>query len=499
MKRPIISLLCIALGGCAAVGPDFHAPRVAAPAAYADWHGGAASLRETGLAGGTPQAFARFGDRLLRGLQEQALAASPDVRSAALRFAHSRMARNAAAAAQGPQASFHAGATRQRQSESGGGTRMVDAIAPANRAVLIGRLSDPFDLYQAGFDASWELDLWGRVRRSVEAADAGMAEASSLLREVQLAVQLEVARNYYELRAAQRQQALLRADLAVAQEMAALAVARQRGGLATGLEVEQQQSLAAELQGRLPALLEQEAAAVNRMTMLLAQPPGALQAQLSSAAAACPAGGAGDGACEAGAPQGPDLALGVPGEVMRHRPDIQAAEARLQAATARIGVAVADLYPRITLGLSAGVESLEAGKFGDWGSRQWTLGPSLQLPVFDNGRRRATVELRKLEEQEAAIGFQKTVLKAWHEMDDALSAYAAERQRQQALAAREASARNTLDLAQARARRGLSDDLPMLQARRALLAVQRERAAGDSALALRLLAICKASGLPPQP
>lgn len=183
---------------------------------------------------------------------------------------------------------------------------------------------------------------------------------------------------------------------------------------------------------------------------------------------------------------------------MRHRPDIQAAEARLQAATARIGVAMADLYPRITLGLSLGFESLAAGSFGDWGSRQWSLGPSLQLPIFDNGRRRATVELRELEQQEAAIAFQQTVLKAWHEMDDALSAYAAERQRRQALAAREASARSTLELAGTRSRRGLSDQLPLLQAQRALLALQRERAASDAALALRLLAICKASGLAPQ-
>jgi NodT family efflux transporter outer membrane factor (OMF) lipoprotein len=478
-------LLFPVLAGCAALGPDFHAPEVPAPAAYGDWHAGSLSLRDTGLAAGSTQSFARFDDPVLRALQEQALAASFDVRTAALRFAQSRLARDVTASGQGPQLTARAGAARQRQSESGAATRMVDAIAPASsRDALVGKLSDPFTLYQAGFDASWELDLWGRVRRSVEAADASMAEASSLLREVQLAVQVEVARNYYELRAAQRQQALLAPDLAAAQDMAALVAARQRGGLATVLEVEQQQAALADLQGRLPALLEQEAAAANRLTMLLAQPPGALQAQLGAPASPM---------------QGPDLALGVPGEVMRHRPDIQAAEARLQAATARTGVAVADLYPRITLGLSLGLESVDAGKFGDWGSRQWSLGPSLQLPIFDNGRRRATVELREREQQEAAINFQKTVLKAWHEMDDALSAYAAERQRQQALAAREASARSTLELSATRAAHGMSEQLPVLQAQRALLAVQRERAASDSALAVRLLAICKASGLAPQP
>lgn len=504
--RPLLSLFCLSLAGCA-VGPDFHAPEMPAPAAYGDWHGGAASLRDTGLAAGTAQSFARIDDPVLGRLLQQAQQASFDVRIAALRFSQSRMARNIAASGQGPQVAARAAASRQRQSEYGAGTRMVDALNPSNRDVLVEKLSAPFPLYQAGFDASWELDLWGRLRRTVEAADADVAAASSLLREVQLAVQVEVARNYYEMRAAQRQQALLRAELAAARDLAALTAARQRGGLASGLEAEQQQAALAELEERLPAQLEAEASALNRMTMLLAQPPGTLQAQLapgpSADAAANPGanGAAGVGGMpRAGAAdvRGPDLALGVPGEVLRHRPDIQAAEARLQAATARIGVAMADLYPRVTLGLSFGVETLAEERFGEWGSRQWSLGPSLHLPLFDNGRRRAGIELREREQQEAAIAFQKTVLKSWHEMDDALSAYAAERQRQLALAAREASARATLELATARSRRGLGDELPVLQAQRALLAVQRARSAGDTALALRLLGICKASGLAPQ-
>ena len=486
MKSLSLSLLCLSLAGCAAVGPDFRAPAVQAPAAYGEWHGGAASLRDTGLAAGSNQAFARFDDPVLRGLQQQALAASFDLRSAALRFAQSRAQRSATASAQGPQLAARAGAARQRQSETGAGTRMVDAMAPANRDALVEKLSDPFTAYQAGFDASWELDLWGRVRRSVEAADADMVQASSLLREVQLSVQVEVARNYVEMRAAQRQQALLREEIGAASELAGIAQARQRGGMVNDFDVERARAVLAELQGRLPAQLELEAQAVNRLTMLTAQQPGALSATL----------GARDGVTPFAA--APDLALGIPGEVLRHRPDIQAAEARLHGATARIGIAVADLYPRITLGLSLGFDSLAAGSLGDWASRQWSLGPSLHLPIFDNGRRRATVELRELEQQEAAVAFQKTVLRAWHEMDDALSAYAAERQRQQAVRAREDSARATLELAKLRQRQGLSDQQPVLEAQRTLLALQRERSQGDAALALRLLAICKAGGLAPQ-
>jgi NodT family efflux transporter outer membrane factor (OMF) lipoprotein len=489
MKSLPLSLLGLMLAGCAAVGPDYHEPPTTPPATAAAWHGGDASLRDTAVLAEGAAAYSHFDDPVLRMLQAQALAANHDLKTATLQFAQSRLQRDIAASAQGPQLNARAAALRQRQSESGAGTRMVDAIAPANRDTLVARLSDPFDLYQVGFDSSWELDLWGRVRRATEAADADTAAASSLLRQVHLSVAVEVARNYFELRASRRQQALLRAEIAAAADMLALVEARRRGGLATDMEVARQLSAVAELRTRLPALLEQEALAGNRLTLLTAAAPGTWQQTL-----------AGDDAADAAAPFGrtPDLSQGISSEAVTHRPDIQAAEARLHAATARIGVASADLYPRLTLGLSFGLEALRAGQLDGWGSRQWTLGPSLQLPLFDNGRRRATVELRELAQQEAAVAFQQTVLKAWHEMDDALSAYAAERQRQQQLQQREAAARATLALASMRQRQGLSDALAPLEAQRALLAVQRERLAGEAALTLRLLAICKASGVVPE-
>jgi NodT family efflux transporter outer membrane factor (OMF) lipoprotein len=481
-------LICLALTGCAAAGPNYVEPEPVAPLALSDWHGGSAELLDPALRNDGAQAYARFDDAVLRGLQARALEANHDIRGAALHFAQSRAQRNASASEQGPQIGARAGAARQRSSENGTATRLINVIAPNNRDMLIDTLSAPFSVYSAGFDASWELDLWGRVRRSVEAADAGMAEASSLLRDVQLAVAVEVARNYYEARAALRQQALLRADVAAAGELLELVRMRFKGGLATDLDVERQNGLLAELRARLPGALEQEAQAINRLTLLVGAPPGALRAELADPAAALDA------------PFGhtPDLALGITSDVVARRPDIQSAEARLHAATARIGVARADLYPRLTLGMSLGLESLTGGKFGDWGSRQWSVGPSLSLPLFDNGRRRATIELRELEQQQAAVNYQKTVLHAWHEVDDALSSYTAERQRQQQLKAREDSSRSTLQLSTTRYRQGLTDALPVLDAQRTLLAAQRERIQGEAALTLRLLAICKAAGLMPQ-
>jgi len=359
---------------------------------------------------------------------------------------------------------------------------MADALAPGSRDALVAVLSDPFTVYQAGFDASWELDLWGRVRRSIEAADAEAGAAGAQLRQVQLSVAVEVARNYYLLRAAQHEQALASEDIDAMQQLLKLAAVRERRGLANAIDTARLEAQLAQQRAALPALLEQEAQALNALALLTAQPPGALRNM----------GGNGT------VPPAPDFSAGLPGDLLRRRPDVQAAEHRLHAATASIGVAKADLYPRITLGLSAGLESISGGGLDDWGSRQWSIGPSLSLPLFDNGRRRAAVQLRELQQQEAAISFRKTVLGAWHEMDDALSAYAAERQRQQQWQQRERSATAALALAQVRQQRGLSDAQPLLDARRAALQAQRERVRSEAALALRLLVVCKAAAVTPE-
>jgi NodT family efflux transporter outer membrane factor (OMF) lipoprotein len=481
MKTLSLTLLCGALAACTAVGPDYRAPQAAAPQQWNEWHGGAAELSDTGLPDGGKLAFARFNDPVLAALLAQA-AANPDLQTATLRFAQSRKQRDITASQQGPQLGVHAGATRQRQSETGAATRMADALAPGARDSVIAVLSDPYTVYQAGFDASWELDLWGRVRRSVEAADAEAAAASAQLRQMQLSIAVETARNYYQLRTAQHEQALANEDIDAMQQLLQLAAVRQRRGLGNAIDTAKLEGQLAQQRAAFPALLEQEAQALNALSLLTAEPPGALRTL------------AGDRTV----PPAPDFSAGLPGELLRRRPDVQAAEHRLHAATASIGVATADLYPRITLGLSAGVESVSGGSVDDWGSRQWSVGTSLSLPLFDNGRRRAAVQLRELQQQEAAVRFQKTVLTAWHEMDDALSSYAAERLRQLQWLQRERSASDALALAQVRHQRGLSDAQPLLDARRAAVQAQRERVRSEAALALRLLALCKAAAVTPE-
>jgi NodT family efflux transporter outer membrane factor (OMF) lipoprotein len=487
LSLTLLTMAITLLGGCA-VGPDFKSPQAQAPADWSSLRAGDASLHEAVPQGSTatPSAewWKRFGDPVLDGLEADAAAANPDLQTAALRFAESRAQRQTTAAQRGPQVDMTASVQRQRPSENGATSRTIDVLAPADRRdALVKLLSQPYNIYQGGFDASWEPDFWGRVRRSVEAADAQVLASGALFDGARLDVAADVARRYFELRGTQRQIALTRADLDAAQDHFTLMKARADGGMASDLDTTQQQALLADLRARLPALLAQEANSYDQLSVLIGQTPGSLQGRLAPPAAESDS-----------KPVLPSLALGIPSDVVRRRPDIRQAEAQLHEATANVGVAIADLYPRITLGGSFAFESLQSGDFGDWGSRHWSVGPSLDLPIFDMGRRRSVVTLRKLQQQEAAVAWQKSVLQAWSDIDTALNAYSAERQRNAQLAERERLSRDAYSLAEVRYRNGRTTFIDALDAQRTLLAAQRDRADSDAQLAIRLVAIYKAIG-----
>jgi NodT family efflux transporter outer membrane factor (OMF) lipoprotein len=472
------------LAGCASVGPDFQPP---APLVTAQRPSSAPALAAELLLSDQvlPQRWwTLFGDPVLDALQDRLLAGSLDLRTAALRFAQSRLQQAVVAAQDGPHVDAKAQATRQRQSEHAAETRLVQAIGGGNREALVEVLSTPFPLYQAGFDASWELDLWGRVRRSIESAGAGVDNAAALLAQVHLALGSELARTYFQLRLAQRQQALLEGQAAIARDALGLLRGQAAHGLIAEDEVLAQQGRLAELQAGQAPLRAREAALLNQMALLTGSLPGALGSELAPPPLP-----------EADAPpQLPDLALGLPSELARRRPDLRAAEAQLHAATADIGVAVADLYPRIALGAGVGLQSIEAGRFGEWGSRHWQVGPVLSLPVFDQGRRRATVELRRLQQQQAAVAYQQAVLKAWQEIDDALVDYAAERRRHAQLRDRLDLRQQAWTLARVRSAHGVSSELPVLQAQQAWLQARADLADSEARLRTGLVAVCKAVG-----
>jgi NodT family efflux transporter outer membrane factor (OMF) lipoprotein len=478
------SLLLALFAGCGTVGPDHEAPTVEAPTRWADRHGGDAVLAAPGDAAAALPAdrWAVFGDAALARLQARALQANDDVRTAALHLLQSRVEESTVSAQRGVQVTARAGMARQRQSEDGAASRLVNAIGGPGTPQLLKVLSAPFSLYQAGFDASWEPDLWGRVLRSEEAARAGTEAQRATLRQVQLGVAAEVARVYFSLRAAQRQRLLAEDEVQAAQELEGLLAAQQRQGLADASALIRQQAQLAGLRSLLPQVQAQEAQALNRLTLLCGTDPGALNEELAAARMAQPVVAL------------PDLRLGLPADLARRRPDIAAAEARLHAATATIGVAMADLYPRVTLGASFGLESVGSTQFADWRSRQWSVGPSLALPLWDQGRRRATITLRELQQQEAAVAWQQAVLKAWHEVDDAIAGYIAETRREQEMAERTGSAEDEARLARARYAQGLTSYLPVLAATTALIEAQRDEVDGAARVRTALAALFKALG-----
>ncbi|KRG67292.1 RND transporter [Stenotrophomonas terrae] len=475
----------LATGGCA-VGPDVVRADAPAPADWTQWRGGDASLNSgVGAQPLQPAWWTQLSDPILDELQQRALRASPDLRTAALHYAQARAQRSTVAAQRGVAVTASAGASKQRQSENGAATRMLDILSNDSDA-LKQLLAEPFNLYQAGFDASWELDLWGRVRRSIEAADAGVAQQAALLDLARLSITSEVARSYVQLRSAQRQIALAREDIAALEERSSLLQARVDGGLQDHLDLDRQQADLAAVRARLPGLLAEEASSGNQLALLLGEHPGALRAQLAAPAVEH------DDAL-------PDLSLGLPSEVAQRRPDIRAAQARLQQATANIGVAQADLYPSIRLGAKFGYESYLSGEFSDWGSRTWSVGPVLNLPLFDHGRRKSVVQLRELQQQEAAVAYQKTVLQAWQEIDNALNAYAAAQQQRAQLRMREQATLDAYRIAQARNDAGLIDFLTLLDARRSYLQTRRDLVDCEALLRAQFIAVNKALGNAPYP
>ncbi|MCT2399565.1 efflux transporter outer membrane subunit [Novosphingobium mangrovi (ex Huang et al. 2023)] len=475
----------VPLTGCT-VGPDFVAPQPAAPDDWTSWRSADPSLvSEAATDGAMPQDWwTLFGDPVLDRLEKDALAASPDIETAALHYAQARVQLEGAGAAGLPQVNVSAGVARNRLSEYGASTRLFDAIG-SDRDALAKFLAQPYTLYRGGFDAGWELDLWGKVRRTIEQAGAGATQQQALLDLTRLSVASEVARAYFDLRTTQHQIAISQDDIALLQDRVRLVTARVDGGLDNHVDLERESATLNAMRGALPALKAGEALQINRIAVLLGKHPGELNDELRAGGATVHSGL-------------PDLSLGMPSRVALGRPDVRASLAQLHAATAGIGIATADLYPSIRLGGGFNLESYQRDNLFDWASRSWSIGPSLDLPLFDGGRRRTVVKLRKLQAREAAVGYQQTVLKAWQEIDDALSGYTSERQQNQRLTARVQNTASALELVEARYKAGALNYLPVIDAKRAHLQAMRDLADNEGRLRMRFVALNKAIGNAPQ-
>jgi len=444
-----------------------------------------------------PEWWRSFNDPVLTGLVRRAADGNLDVQAATARLAQSRAQRGITAADLYPTVNGNASYTREKPSSrgafsaiggaAGGGSGGASANGATQSNGLGGRQGGvqtssaipAFDLFQGGFDATWELDLWGRVRRAVESADASLQASREARRAVLLSTIAEVARDYMQLRGTQETLRITRSNLASAQESARLTGERARGGLATDLDVSNARAQVEATAAAIPQLEQQEAQGMNAISLLLSQPPASLQAELSP-----PAG-------VPGVP--PRVPAGLPSELARRRPDIRQAEAQLHAATASIGVAQADFYPRVTL---SGSFALQATQLKDLGlpARTFGFGPSVTVPIFEGRRIQRTVDLRTAQQQEAALNYQKTVLQAFTDVDNALIAYAAEQRRRARLSEQVTQSRRALGLAQSRYRQGVSDFLEVLTAQRTVLQAEQQLADSTATVSSNLVALYKALG-----
>lgn len=492
--RSFLLSLMLLLSSCA-LGPDFNSPKPDTPA---DWTqdalqpGKKAGQQSSATTAPVAAAWwASFNDATLTSLIARASSANFDLRQATLRIAEARAQRDITGATQFPTLNANGGYTRQRISERTAFTSLLGSIGashgtagaggpPGGVPSAIPSLPNPFDQYQWGFDASWEVDLFGRVRRSVEAADATTQASIEDRNDILVSLQGDVARAYIDLRAAQLRRSVLEDDLKSQREILALTRDRARFGMGNDVDVANAAAQVTSTEALLPQAASQISQDINQLSLLLALPPGALRGELDSA--------------EPVPPVPPNVPVGLPADLARRRPDIRRAEAQLHAATADIGVAVADLFPRLTLNADAGIEASRFADLSNWAGRFFSLGPSLEIPIFSGGARQANLRLKDAKAQETAIAYAGTVLSALHEVENALVAYGNEQSRRTSLEATLAQNRTALTLAQQRYQSGIASFLDVLDAERTLQQTQLSLTDSTATVSTDLVAIYKALG-----
>ena len=462
----LLALLAIVAGGCA-VGPDYQRPAVNTPAHWSEPLAGGETNAPVSLTGW----WKNFNDPELDSLVDRAVQSNLDMRIAQARVWEARARYGIAAANLWPSADVAGSYARTGTSHH----QPVLGSLPIPPGV-------PFEnnVYQAGFDASWEIDVFGGKRRAAEAAGDEVAAIEDGRRATLITLLGDVAHDYIDVRGYQRRLAITRENIAA--QAQALAITRNRftNGLTSDLDVQQAATLLATTKAEVPTLETSLQAAIHRLGVLLGQPPGTLLAELSKAAP-IPA-----------AP--PQVPVGLPSELLLRRPDVQEAERQLAAATANIGVARADLFPKFYLTGLGGFESISADDWFTAGSRFWSVGPTVQWKIFDAGRLRANIKVRNARQEQALAAYEKTVLSAFADVENGLAAYANEQLRRQSLENAVTSSRQSLALANKFYANGLTDFVNVLEAERSLYQAQDALVQSDRTVSTDVVALYKSLG-----
>jgi len=458
---PAVAVTLLGLTACATVGPDYVQPTLKLPTGWSRQDQTAQPVLNAAESGDPSQWWRTLDDPLLSGLIEQAMLASPDLRSARARLREARARAAVASAGHFPGVTASGSARRSEASgESGGGTAR--------------------ELFSAGFDASWELDLFGGIARGIEAAEADLESSVASLHDARVTVAAEVASTYIEVRSLQIRLDISRDNLASQSETLQLTEWRDQAGLVSSQDVDQARSNREQTRAQLPSLEAGLAEAEHRLEILLGTLPGSLHERLAPTGVLPPLPG--------------QIAVGIPADTLRQRPDVRAAERALAAETARVGVAEAARYPSFTLSGSIGLEALTLGSLGNSGAATSSLLAGITAPIFDAGRLRNQVEIRDAVREQALVTYEKTVLTALQEVENALVSLVRTRERVDALVIATASASSAAELASQRYTSGLIDFQSVLDTQRSVRIIEDSLATSRADGVLALIRLYKALG-----
>jgi NodT family efflux transporter outer membrane factor (OMF) lipoprotein len=456
-SNKMLAALGLCCAGCT-VGPDFQRPDNHLPA---NWSLGNHRNPPAANPAELARWWRRFQDPKLNALVEQAVTANLDVKQAVARLYQIRAQRQAAAAPFWPW--LNASGSEQDSNSNGSGPASGHARS-----------------YHGGLNAAWELDLFGGTRRNLESANARLAAAAADLDGVRLSMAAEVALTYCQLRSIQDLITVARRNLATQQQSAQITRERRGAGFASDLDVANANALVANTKAAIPRLETSARQSVHAISVLLGKPPEDLSGMLAATGPVPTASST--------------VPTGIPSDLLRRRPDIRSAEANAHAATARIGVAVADLFPRFSLNGSLTQQSV---KLSDWlspAARASSYGPSFNWALFQGGNIEANIQMQQALRAEAVLAYRKTVLVALQEVEDSMVACSNDRKRHTALAEAVSANRIAVELSLKLYTAGQIDFLNVLNAQRSLLLSESEFSQSNLAQATDLIALYKALG-----
>jgi len=468
-------VVVLILSGCAAVGPDYRRPEVKIPfqfhqAPFENKEARTADLQKWWMSLNDPE---------LDSLIERAAESNLDLKIAVARVREARAARGIAVASLLPEVDASTSYSRIRRSET---VPPFQSASLSNGSGIPNNLfgSRDLHLYQIGFDANWEIDLFGGLWRSVEAATADAIAANENQRDILVSLLAEVARSYVEVRGFQKEIDIARKNIETQQLTLDVTQVRYKAGLATDLDVSRAAAQLASTQAVVPTLESGLTQTIHHIALLLGQEPGALLAELN-APAPIPSVSF-------------SIPVGLPSDLLRRRPDIRRAEAVLAAATARIGEAKSDYFPKILLTGQDGYQTSEIHNLKLGASNFFSFGPSITIPLFTAGRIRSNVQVQEFRQDQALNQYQNTILTALQDVENSLVAFQREQERQKKLAIAVVNSQRAVDLSNELYSAGLADFLTVLDAQRSLFSVEDELVQSERSVTVNLIAVYKALG-----